>query len=74
MQYSMLRAAAAIPALVAACFGLAMSAHAVRAPAAALPNQQDGVFISDDDGRNYTFQTALEPGDAGCGLSFASPV
>jgi hypothetical protein len=64
---SKLRAAAVIPAVFAAYFGLAMSAHAVPAPLPLLlPNQQDGVFITDDTGRNYTFQTTLEPGDPGC--------
>ena len=42
-------------------------AHAVPAPLPALlANQQDGVFITDDVGRNYTFRTNLEPGDPGC--------
>jgi len=67
MWISKLKTAAVLPALFAACFGLATSAHAVPAPLPPLlPNQQDGVFITDNDGRNYTFQTALEPGDAGC--------
>src|SRR3954447_24879036 len=57
MWFSKLRAAAAIPALLAAYLGLAMSAHAVPV---LLPNQQDGVFITDDIGRNYTFQTNIE--------------
>src|SRR4051794_11408726 len=62
-----LRAAAFIPAVFAACFGLATAAHAVPAPLPGLlPNQQDGVFITDDTGRNYSFQTTLEPGDVGC--------
>ena len=60
MWFARLRAAAVIPALFAAYFGLATSAHAVPAPLPALlPNQQDGVFITDDAGRNYTFQTNL---------------
>ena len=60
-----------IPVLFAAYFGLATSAQAVPAPLPPLlPNQQDGVFITDNDGRNYTFQTALEPGNAGCLAAF----
>ncbi len=66
MPFAKLRAAAVIPALFVAYFGLAMSAHAVPG---LLPNQQDGVFITDDAGRNYTFQTNLEPGQPGCLLN-----
>jgi hypothetical protein len=67
MWFSKLRAAAAIAALFAAHLGLATSAHAVPAPLPPLlANQQDGVFITDDAGRNYTFRTDLEPGDPGC--------
>jgi hypothetical protein len=68
MSFVRLRAAAAIPALFAAYFGLAMSAHAV-VPPPLIANQQDGVFITDGT-RNYTFQTALEPGNAGCLAAF----
>ena len=69
MWFSKLRAVAVIPVLFAACIGLATSAHAVPAtPPALLANQQDGVFITDGDGRTYNFQTNLEPGDAGCTL------
>jgi len=70
MWYSKLRAAAVIPALFAACIALATLAHAVPAtPPALLPNQQDGVFITDAAGRTYSFQTALEPGQLGCLLN-----
>jgi len=61
MWFSKLRAAAVIPALLAAYFGLAMSAHAVPAPLPPLlADQQDGVFVTDDTGRNYTFQRNVE--------------
>jgi len=64
------RAAAAIPALFAACLGLAPSARAVPAtPPALITNQQDGVFITDSAARTYSFQTALEPGQPGCLLN-----
>ena len=67
MWFSRLRASAVIPALFAVHLGLATSAHAVPAPLPALlANQQDGVFVTDDVGRNYTFRTNLEPGDPGC--------
>jgi PEP-CTERM motif-containing protein len=67
MWISKLKTAAVLPALFAACFGLATSAHAVPAPLPPLlPNQQDGVFITDNAGRTYSFRTALEPGDARC--------
>src|SRR4051812_48863766 len=67
MWFSKLRTAAVIPALIAACVGLAAPAHAVPAtPPALLTDQQDGVFITDSAGRTYSFQTALEPGDPGC--------
>src|SRR5215212_7622381 len=70
MWFSKLRAAAVIPALFAACIGLATSAHAVPAtPPALLADQQDGVFITDSAGRAYSFQTALEPGEPGCLLN-----
>jgi len=67
MSFLNLRTAAVLPALFAAYLGLATSAHAVPAlPPALLANQQDGVFITDNVPRTYSFQTALEPGDPGC--------
>ena len=45
MWFSTLRAVVVVPALFAAYFGLATSAHALPAPLPALlPDQQDGVF------------------------------
>ena len=62
MWFLKLRATAVIPALFAACLGLATSAHAVPAlpaPPALLPDQQDGVFLTDG-ATSLTFQTNTE--------------
>jgi len=59
MWSSNLRAAAVIPVLFAGYFGLVTSAHALPAPPALLPDQQDGVFLTDGI-TSVTFQTATE--------------
>ena len=54
---SKLRASAVMSALFAMYLGLATTAHAVPAPLPGLlADQQDGVFITDDAGGNYTFK------------------
>lgn len=59
MWFSKLRAAAVIPALFAGYLGLTTSAHALPAPPALLPDQQDGVFLTDGT-TSVTFQTNTE--------------